>query len=170
MTAAVIAHAGLVALRLHGLWRGVLLQGPSGAGKSDLALRAISEGFRLIADDRTVIFLSGGRLFGRAPSAVAGLIEVRGLGVVETRSLPLAEIVVAVRCTRQPDDVERMPRAESQPILGLALPTLLLWPFEASAPGKLRRAMLHLGEHRQQAYQAARSSGALPAEGGRWAL
>ncbi len=47
-----ILHAGLVALRLEGVWRGALIAGPSGVGKSDLALRAIEAGFRLVADDR----------------------------------------------------------------------------------------------------------------------
>jgi serine kinase of HPr protein (carbohydrate metabolism regulator) len=49
-----ILHAGLVALRLAGFWRGALICGPSGAGKSDLALKALDAGFRLVADDRVV--------------------------------------------------------------------------------------------------------------------
>lgn len=57
---------------------GVLLLGPSGAGKSDLALRLIRLGFVLIADDRVVI--EGG--VARPPPALAGLLEVRGLGIV----------------------------------------------------------------------------------------
>ena len=52
-----------------GGWRGALIEGPSGAGKSDLALRALDAGFRLVADDRVVVWTSGGRLFGRAPDA-----------------------------------------------------------------------------------------------------
>jgi serine kinase of HPr protein (carbohydrate metabolism regulator) len=70
-----IRHAGLVALRLDGLWRGALIEGPSGGGKSDLALRAIEAGFRLVADDRVVVWTSGGALFGRAPDPIRELIE-----------------------------------------------------------------------------------------------
>ena len=76
-----ILHAGLIAARIAGFWRGVLIEGPSGSGKSDLALRALSQGFRLVADDRVVVWASGGRLFGRAPEILNGLIELRGLGV-----------------------------------------------------------------------------------------
>ena len=68
-----IRHAGLVALRWRGDWQGVLIEGPPGSGKSDLALRALTEGFRLVADDRVLLWTSGGRLWGRAPDVLAGL-------------------------------------------------------------------------------------------------
>ena len=78
-----IVHAGLIALFDAGAWRGALIEGPSGAGKSDLALRAIAAGgWRLVADDRVRLFVSAGRLFGRAPAVLAGRMEVRGLGVI----------------------------------------------------------------------------------------
>ena len=76
-----ILHASLVALRLSGVWRGALIEGASGAGKSDLALRALGEGFALAADDRVVVFASGGRLYGRSPAPLAGMIEARGVGI-----------------------------------------------------------------------------------------
>ena len=60
----------------------MLIEGPSGSGKSDLALRAIEIGFRLVADDRTLVWASGGALYGRAPAPLGGLIEVRGVGVL----------------------------------------------------------------------------------------
>ena len=66
-------HAGLIALYGGGLWRGVLIEGRSGSGKSDLALRCLSLGFRLVADDRTRLWVSEGRLFGAAPEPIAGL-------------------------------------------------------------------------------------------------
>ena len=53
-----IAHAGLLAQRIGGRWKGALIEGPSGAGKSDLALKALDAGFRLVADDR-VMFQAG---------------------------------------------------------------------------------------------------------------
>jgi serine kinase of HPr protein (carbohydrate metabolism regulator) len=77
-----IRHAGLIAHRVAGTWRGALVEGPSGVGKSDLALRALDQGFVLVADDRTLVFVSGGELYGRAPDALAGLVEARGLGVL----------------------------------------------------------------------------------------
>lgn len=140
-----IRHGGLIALRHAGFWRGVLVEGPSGAGKSDLALRALEAGFRLVADDRVVVFLSGGRLWGKAPEPLAGLIEVRGLGVVAADALPFAEIVMIVRCAERPDAVERLPDPRAETIAGVSLPVFDLWPREPAAPVKIRRMMQSLG-------------------------
>ena len=152
-----ILHAGLVALRLSGYWRGVLIQGPSGAGKSDLALKALDAGFRLVSDDRVIVWRSGGALFGRAPSPLAGLIEARGHGVVCESRLELAEIVLAATCVEQA--IERMPDLETIEVAGARLPHVRLNPFETSATAKLRRALQHLGHGPQQAYQARSSGG-----------
>jgi serine kinase of HPr protein (carbohydrate metabolism regulator) len=141
----VILHAGLIAAHVGGLWRGVLIEGASGAGKSDLALRALSAGFRLVADDRVVVFVSGGRLYGRAPAPLAGLIEVRGLGVVRRAPLSMARIVLRLRLVGEGEAVERMPEDSAAPLLGVSIPALALRPFEASAPAKLAAAIEHLG-------------------------
>jgi serine kinase of HPr protein (carbohydrate metabolism regulator) len=132
-------HAGLVAARLGGRWRGALIQGPAGAGKSDLALRAQAEGLRLVADDRVVLWVSEGRLFGRAPDALAGLIEVRGLDVVRCTSAPLSEIVLVAEA----GDPERIPDPAFADILGLRVPKMILRLGESSAPAKLGRALSH---------------------------
>lgn len=132
-----IRHAGLIAQRVDGLWRGVLIEGPSGSGKSDLALRALSQGFRLAADDRVLVWTSGGRLFGRAPETLSGLIEVRGLDVVRETSLPLAEVVLVARI----GDPERIPEPRTVEILGVRLPEIEVAPFALSAPAKLSRAL-----------------------------
>src|SRR5437764_14856355 len=63
---------------------GVLLLGPPRSGKSDLVLRLLQCGFTLVADDQVQI--ENG--VGRAPFGLAGMLEVRGLGIV---SLPYAE-------------------------------------------------------------------------------
>lgn len=149
-----ILHAGLIAIRIGGSWRGVLIEGPSGSGKSDLALRALDHGFHLAADDRTVVFVSQGRLFGRAPDRLLGLIEVRGVGVLGHGALPVAEIAMAALCENAPEAVDRLPDPEARELLGVSVPLLRLWPFEPAAPAKLRRALEHLGQRRQQAYQA----------------
>ena len=141
-----ILHAGLIASHCAGRWRGVLLLGPSGVGKSDLALRALDHGFRLVADDRTLVFRSGGRLFGRAPKALFDLMEIRGLAVVREAALPFAPVALAVRCKTVPGDVERHPDAMSEGFLGVEIPVMDLWPLENSAPAKIRRAIEHLGE------------------------
>jgi serine kinase of HPr protein (carbohydrate metabolism regulator) len=140
-----ILHAGLIALRSRGSWRGVLIQGPSGAGKSDLALRATEAGFRLAADDRTRLFVSAGRLFGAPPRPLFGLIEVRGLGVLRHDSLAFAEIALSVRCKTAAAEVERFPERATESLLGVDVPILEIWPLEISAPAKIRRAIEHLG-------------------------
>jgi serine kinase of HPr protein (carbohydrate metabolism regulator) len=136
----VIVHAGLLALRLDGRWRGVLVEGSSGCGKSDLALRLLEAGFRLVADDRVLLWTAAGRLFGRAPDALRGLIEVRGQGVLAETALPLAQVSLVAR----PGDGERMPEPETSEILGVGLPLIRLDYLEASAAAKLRRALVTL--------------------------
>jgi serine kinase of HPr protein (carbohydrate metabolism regulator) len=133
----VIVHAGLIAARDRGPWRGVLIEGASGAGKSDLALRALGAGFRLVADDRVVLWTSDGRLFGRAPETLAGLIEVRGVDVVRVEALPLCEVVLVARL----GEPERIPEPRTVERLGVRLPVLDLDPFGQSAPVKLGRAL-----------------------------
>ncbi len=136
-----ILHAGLVACRADGAWRGALIEGPSGSGKSDLALRCLEAGFRLVADDRTLVWASAGRLFGRAPDALTGLIEARGLGVLPEPALRFCEIVLVAACG-EPD---RMPDPRTVDRAGVQLPLVELAPLENSAPAKLRRAIQHLG-------------------------
>ena len=132
-----IRHAGLIALRLGGRWRGVLIEGPSGAGKSDLALRAMGEGFRLVADDRVLLWTSGGKLFGRAPDALHGLIEARGVAVTAATALSLAEVALVAACGIP----ERIPSPASAEILGVRTPQVTIAPLDASAPAKLSRAL-----------------------------
>lgn len=76
---------------------GVLLLGESGSGKSDLALRLIAMGAALVADDRCEIFFDGAGLRVRPPRALAGLMEIHGLGIVALRFVPEARIALAVR-------------------------------------------------------------------------
>lgn len=140
-----ILHAGLIALRARGRWRGALIQGPSGSGKSDLALRAIDAGFCLVADDRVLLFVSQGSLFGRAPDSLNGLIEARGAGVVRERALRFADVTLAVRCKMAAAQVERFPYGKIERLLGCDVPVLELWALENSAPAKIRRAIEHLG-------------------------
>ena len=140
-----ILHAGLIAIQVAGAWRGALIRGPSGVGKSDLALRALESGFRLVADDRVLVFLSGGRLFGRAPASLSGLIEVRGLGMARHTAISSAPLALSVQCKLAPGLPERHPDPRSESILGHDIPVLELWPLENSAPAKIRRAIEHLG-------------------------
>lgn len=140
-----IRHAGLIARRVAGEWRGALIEGPSGVGKSDLAFRALAQGFRLVSDDYALVFASNGKLFGRAPDALAGLLEVRGLGVLPQEHLALCRVRLLVRCVDRPQAVERMPEPVSETIEGVRVPVLDLWPLEPAAPAKVGRMLEHLG-------------------------
>jgi serine kinase of HPr protein (carbohydrate metabolism regulator) len=138
-------HAGLIALYDRGAWKGVLIEGESGSGKSDLALRCLSRGFRLVADDRTRLWVSQGRLFGAAPDPLHGLIEARGLGVLPEPARRLAEVRLVAHCLQPDDGLERLPDRDTRVILGIGLPKVAVRPFEASAPEKLARALSLLG-------------------------
>lgn len=77
---------------------GIVIRGPSGSGKSRLALSLLqSAGFaRLVGDDRIHLEAVHGRLLMRPAPALAGLIEIRGLGVVRVPFEPVAVAQVAV--------------------------------------------------------------------------
>jgi len=129
--------------------RGVLLRGGAGSGKSDLALRFMAlpgEGALcpgLVADDQVYVSANpDGTLTASAPPTIAGKIEVRGLGIMPVPFLPEAELVLV--CDLASNDVPRVPAesAKTTVLAGVPLPTLSLAPFEASAPLKLKMALL----------------------------
>ena len=66
---------------------GVLITGESGVGKSACALDLIDKGRRLIADDVVEIERIGDEIFGSPPARFSGLLEVRGLGIIDVRQV-----------------------------------------------------------------------------------
>ncbi len=118
----------------------VLLRGTSGSGKSDLALRLIDEGAQLVADDRTDLARAGDTVMASPPAAIAGKIEVRGVGIVEVPSLARAPVRLLVDLV-PPKAMTRLPEPRQAELLGIVLPVIALAPFEASAPAKLRAAL-----------------------------
>ena len=137
-------HCPAVMKTIHGTsvliaGAGVLLCGKSGAGKSDLALRLIDGGAVLIADDRVEIRVDQGKVTASAPAGLAGLLEVRGVGLMRVPYAPVGELHLVVDLVA-PDAVERLPEAEWATLEETRLPRLALAPFEASAPAKLRLA------------------------------
>lgn len=113
---------------------GFLLLGASGAGKSDLALRLIDRGARLVADDRVVLEAREGTLWASPPTPLAGLLEVRGLGLVTLDHLPEARLHGAVHLGSPCD---RLPEPAHWSWGGVRLPAWRLAPFEPSAAAKL---------------------------------
>jgi len=118
---------------------GVLLRGPSGGGKSDVAVRLIDGGALLVADDQVQVRMNEGRLMATAPAPLAGLIEVRGVGILPVPSAASAEIRLVVDLVPA-ERVERLPEPETVTLMDRTVPHLALSPFDASTPAKLRLA------------------------------
>jgi serine kinase of HPr protein (carbohydrate metabolism regulator) len=128
-------HASCVAIE----GRAVLIVGPSGMGKSDLALRLIDRGATLVSDDYTIVRRAHGSLLATAPVNIAGLIEVRGIGLLpmpSEKDVPIA-LVVSIDGV-----VDRLPEPDqSRLLVGVAVPFVSISPHEASAPLKVELAL-----------------------------
>lgn len=98
--------------------RAVLIRGPSGAGKSRLAFELILAGRTgqiapavLVGDDRVHLDTAGGQLWVRPAPALAGQIEIRGLGI---RACDFAgQAVVGLVVDLAADDAGRLPAPEA---------------------------------------------------------
>jgi HPr kinase/phosphorylase len=124
MTATTV-HASAVLAGAHA----VLIRGAAGAGKSRLALALIQAAqagllpfARLVGDDRVHLEVHHRRLLVRPAAALAGLIEVRGLGIRQLDHEPVALVGLAVDLAA--DDAERLPAAPDTIISGVRLPRL----------------------------------------------
>lgn len=131
--AELLIHASAV----HFVGRGVLLLGASNSGKSDLALRLIDAGGVLIADDQVRLWRQGDRLHAGPPDRLAGLIALRGIGLMrvpfETAPLDLAVDLEAADAAKEP-----LPDAASVAWLGVDLPKIALEPGLPSAVARIR--------------------------------
>ena len=120
--------------------RGVLLLGPSGAGKSDLALRLSDGGAVLIADDRVDLDVRQGDVRLSGPANLAGLLEVRGVGIVRMPFATKVSLSLVVDLVK-PEVMERLPDRLTVDFMGVAVRRIALDPFQASAPAKIRLAL-----------------------------
>jgi len=125
MTERPTVHACAVLVGAHAL----LIRGPSGSGKSQLALKLITAAqsgllpfARLVADDRIRLEPCHGRLLVRAPDALAGLIEVHGLGIRQLPHEPVAVIGSVVELAAP--DAPRLPERAEIEVEGIKLPQL----------------------------------------------
>lgn len=111
-------HASAVALG----GRALLITGPAGSGKSALALELMALGARLVADDGVILRRDGDRLLARAPDAIRGLIEARGVGLL--RADPIDDVPVALVVDMGRTETERLPPRRTTEIEGITLPVL----------------------------------------------
>lgn len=115
---------------------GVLITGESGLGKSELALELISRGHGLVADDAVELSRTAPNFVeGQCPALLQNLLEVRGLGLLDIRTIfgetsvrrkmKIKLIVNLVRMT--PDTFERLPmQDEYQDVLGIPIRRVML--------------------------------------------
>jgi HPr kinase/phosphorylase len=66
---------------------GVLILGESGTGKSECAFSLIRKGHQLVADDVVEVFVKEGVLRGRPTDFTRGLMEIRGMGIVDAGAM-----------------------------------------------------------------------------------
>jgi HPr kinase/phosphorylase len=135
----VVVHGSLV--DVYGI--GVLLVGRSGIGKSEIALDLVERGHRLVADDVVMITRKGeGILIGAGTDLVKHFMEVRGLGLIDVRSMfgirairyqKRVEIIVELEDWRENEEYTRTGLDDSVfAILDVEIPLVRLPIF----PGK----------------------------------
>jgi HPr kinase/phosphorylase len=135
--------------------RGVMLRGPSGSCKSELALRLMEEAgnglgslelrAELVADDQTEVFEQDSKLWVRCPETIRGLMEIRGLGIIN--ATPHGPCPLALVVDLQPSgSIERMPEEADRltTFFGHEVPRIRLDASQAAAPSVLRVAFLQI--------------------------
>ncbi|MGQ4274586.1 HPr kinase/phosphorylase [Terrihabitans sp. B22-R8] len=156
-------HATCVALD----GKGILITGPSGMGKSRFAhillLRARLYGYKaeLISDDRVMLQKHGRHLFASAPSAIAGRMEIRGLGIayVEHRASAPLEFVVQL-CSAK--EFSRLPDESSD---WIALDGVRIRRVQATSPELAFDLIITLLEHHQFKFDGHESLARGPQDG-----
>ena len=105
--------------------RGVLIEGPPGSGKSSLALALIDRGAALTGDDGVLLEPRDTTLWALPPPRIAGLLEVRNVGLI---TLPATPAPVALVLRLDPAAPRFVETAERTLLAGLSLPLIRLWP------------------------------------------
>ncbi|GAA6210022.1 HPr kinase/phosphatase C-terminal domain-containing protein [Cognatishimia sp. WU-CL00825] len=123
-------------LACHGA--GLLILGRSGTGKSSLALELMSRGALLVSDDQTQIDLVDGALMASAPATIRGLIEARGVGLLNAEYAGPTPLKFVVSLDHI--EAQRLPYFHTISLLGVTLPLLLKVPYPHFAAAILQYA------------------------------
>ena len=124
-----------VLMSVYGL--GVMILGESGMGKSETALDLIRDGQVLISDDRVDVQHIQNSIYGHAPAITKGLLEIRGIGVINVEKMfgasavaDRAEVKLVVRMVPFERDAEYNRIGDETPcytkILGVSVPTIVI--------------------------------------------
>lgn len=113
MAASAQLHASAVSVD----GRGCLITGAAAAGKSTLAVEMIALGAELVADDRVDLRREGSALVMSAPVTIAGLVEVRGAGILRLPSRASAPLELVLDLDEA--ETERLPAERRREILGV---------------------------------------------------
>lgn len=89
-----------------------------------------------MADDRVDLAREGDALVARCPSALAGLLEVRGVGILRVPAVAEAPVALAIDLAPGAA-IERLPEPRTRDYLGKPIPLLTLDPFRASAAAQV---------------------------------
>jgi HPr kinase/phosphorylase len=115
--------------------KAALIRGPAGAGKSRLAvdlLQAAEQGAlpfaRLVADDRAHVEACASGLLVRPAQALAGLIEVHGLGIRRLAFEPVAAVGLVIDLSATDSGRHPTPSASQTEVEGIRLPRLAVAP------------------------------------------
>ena len=113
-------HGNAVAIGEHALF----ITGAAGSGKTTLVMEMIAQGADLVADDRVRI-ASGdnGRLWLSAPPNIAGLVEVRGFGLIRLSFRP--RTMLRLIADLDHSETERLPPRRQRILSGIACPVIL---------------------------------------------
>ena len=113
---------------------GVLITGESGIGKSECALELIKRGHQLVADDVVDISRVGSKLVGESPEMVRDFMELRGIGIMDIKSIfgigavlrrKTINIVIHLEIWSADKDYDRLgTREQTTEILGVSLPLI----------------------------------------------
>lgn len=105
--------------------RALLIEGPPGSGKTSLALALIDRGATLVGDDGVTLEPRQGTLWAAPPPNIAGLIEIRNVGIGE---LPTAEAPVALLLRLDPEAPRQPEHIGTREIAGCEIPALAFYP------------------------------------------